>query len=840
MQKYVPQLIVTDGGGQETLLTNQKEVETEIFSFYKNLYPNKDLLIEFNSIEEFLAPQNHQHVPKVEEAQKDKMKGKISVQEMTRYLKKCKNNVSPGSSGFTNDFYKFFWRDLKHFVINAVDYAFDNNRLSATQSLGIISIIPKGEKDKRFLNNWRPLTLLNTLYKLISGCVAERIKPALPSLIHPDQKGFVAGRYIGEAIRTTYDTIHYAKTNNRAGLILLIDFEKAYDSISFKFINQVLNFFNFDEDICKWVNILLNNFNAVINHCGNISEMEIYADDLTIFLEPCRQNLRTVVSHLGNFYKLSGLKISVSKTKAIWFGSEHNSDLNLCPDLNLKWVKTFTLLGITFNNNLENMQCNFVDKIEKIDKMLSNWSYRYLTPFGKVTIVKTLGLSKLSHVALVSPNPTKEMVKQIETIFYQFIWNKKSEKVRRDDCKLPVKLGGLGMPDISKFWSSFKFSWFRRLLSTEAFWPKILLKNVSKVTNNTLTVSELLQLGATKLAEISRKIQNPFWKQVLSTAMPITLGAAFCFPENFSSSPFFYNPLVTRQRPVGFGIFPEITNTVSYIADFFYPGTNNIMEWNDFCNHYNVIISQEKYIDIRFSIKTAIQKLKLPQLRLQTAQYPIKPLLIDIAMSCKKGCSSYYKLLTKKDSLTNGNQNRENKWHTELNLLFSTDFWENSRKLCASIEYDNQLKWLNYQIIRNCLQTNYIVSHFKPNVSPVCSYCRNPNSLEKISHLFYFCPVVNDFLVDVCDLICSTGFNYAPTMRQFIFGFHDKAYHQPENYISLIIKKYIWTTKFKSATLIMAGFKGLMKTYLSDLKFIFVKKDAPEKFNEWNTIVDNL
>ena len=359
------------------------------------------------------------------------MKGKVTVEEMTKYLKKCKNNVSPGSSGFTNDFYKFFWRDIKIFIINSVDYAFDHNRLSATQSLGIISIIPKGDKDKRYSNNWRPLTLLNTLYKLISGCIAERIKPALPNLINPDQKRFVAGRYIGEAIRNTYDTMHYAKDNNVAGLIFLIDFEKAYDSISFKFIQKCLSFFNFSEDIIKWVKILLYNFSTVINHCGNLSErfeigrgcrqgdpiasylfilcieilahklrateniqgfkvwglknlMEIYADDLTIFLKPCDQNLRNVLNLLTHFQNLSGLKISVSKTKACWMGNKWNSDEKLCPDLNLKWVKSFTLLGINFNNNLENMQSNFTDQIEKVEKMLSNWSYRYLTPFGKL------------------------------------------------------------------------------------------------------------------------------------------------------------------------------------------------------------------------------------------------------------------------------------------------------------------------------------------------------------------------------------------------------------------------------------------------------------------------
>jgi hypothetical protein len=123
------------------------------------------------------------------------------------------------------------------------------------------------------------------------------------------------------------------------------------------------------------------------------------------------------------------------------------------------------------------MNNNFEDKIEKMQNMLSNWTYRYLTPFGKVTIVKSLGLSKISHIALVMPNPTKEMIKRIENIFYKFIWgDQKSEKVRREDTKLPVKLGGLGVPDVLKFWTAFKFSWFRRMLNTQSFWPKLVLK----------------------------------------------------------------------------------------------------------------------------------------------------------------------------------------------------------------------------------------------------------------------------------------------------------------------------------------------------------------------------
>ena len=78
---------------------------------------------------------------------------------MTKYVKKTKNGVSPGSSGFTNEFYKFFWVDLKLIITKAINYSYEYGMLSVTQRLGIITLIPKGDKDKNYLKNLRPLTL---------------------------------------------------------------------------------------------------------------------------------------------------------------------------------------------------------------------------------------------------------------------------------------------------------------------------------------------------------------------------------------------------------------------------------------------------------------------------------------------------------------------------------------------------------------------------------------------------------------------------------------------------------------------------------------------------------
>ena len=158
-----------------------------------------------------------------------------------------KNNKSPGSDGFTSEFLKFFWKDLKVFVIGSLNYGYSLGSLSVTQKQGIITCLPKGDKSRHFLKNWQPISLLNTVYKIGSGVIANRIKKVLPTLINNDQTGFIASRYIGENIRLLFDIMEYAEENDIPGLFLLIDFEKAFDSISWNFLNNILKIFNFGE-----------------------------------------------------------------------------------------------------------------------------------------------------------------------------------------------------------------------------------------------------------------------------------------------------------------------------------------------------------------------------------------------------------------------------------------------------------------------------------------------------------------------------------------------------------------------------------------------------------------
>jgi len=142
--------------------------------------------------------------------------------------------------------------------------------LSISQRRGIISLIPKKSKDKTIRENLRPISLLNVDYKILTKVIAKRIEKVLPTLINPDQTGYVKGRYIGENVRLIYHLMHYTDNLNQNGIAIFLDFKKAFDSIEWNYLLETLHLFNFGTDIQHWIKMFYNNVTScVLNNNNN-------------------------------------------------------------------------------------------------------------------------------------------------------------------------------------------------------------------------------------------------------------------------------------------------------------------------------------------------------------------------------------------------------------------------------------------------------------------------------------------------------------------------------------------------------------------------------------------
>ena len=121
------------------------------------------------------------------------------------------------------------------------------------------------------MGNWHPISLLNTDLKIASAVLANRLKQVLSFIIRDTQKGFMKNRFMGENTRLLYDLMHYLEENDLDGLLLLVDFEKAFDSIEWEFLIKVLKSFNFGPYICKWFQTLYAESKSCVINNGHMS-----------------------------------------------------------------------------------------------------------------------------------------------------------------------------------------------------------------------------------------------------------------------------------------------------------------------------------------------------------------------------------------------------------------------------------------------------------------------------------------------------------------------------------------------------------------------------------------
>ena len=122
------------------------------------------------------------------------------------------NDECPRNDGLTKEFYETFWQELKAPLLESIRHSYLIGKLTVSQNQAVIKLIEKKDRDKRFIKNWRPISLLNVDAKLISKALAERVKNVAPSLVSNNQIAYVNNRFIIEDERLISDILEMTKS----------------------------------------------------------------------------------------------------------------------------------------------------------------------------------------------------------------------------------------------------------------------------------------------------------------------------------------------------------------------------------------------------------------------------------------------------------------------------------------------------------------------------------------------------------------------------------------------------------------------------------------------------
>ncbi len=548
---YINELFNPDNG--EITKSNEDKLKIA-YNFYADLYKIHDTSKSDTILSNI-------DIPVISETDWLPVKLDICNEDLTLAIRKCGNTAS-GPDGIGYKVLKSIWNIYSPFLIDSWHYGQITGSLTFSHRESVICLLDKKGKDRRHINNLRPISLSNCDIKIITKALTRKFTDILPKIIHPMQSAYISGRQVHDNVRLINLVKDYSSNDKKSPLLISLDAKKAFDSVSHKFISDVLikygvpakfidrfkllynnlqsrvlingfttNAFPLERsvkqgdalscvlfDFC--IDVLVRNIfneNKIVNiriNTFHIPKAIAYADDVAILTYP--EGVQSVFDVYEQFSKASGLYLNADKTEIMNispFNKINELRINYCNNLFIiNTISSVKICGVTFSldKSIE-YQHNVSDKINNLDKALEGWRKRNLSIFGRNLILKTFGLSQLIYF-MQNSYFSNESLKEINTICYQFIWNKKKDKNRAYERISRIKLqetkanGGISAPDIFSFNKSLKLHQFMRSLLSDnnhfiAEFQLDLIKNINCITNRK-TRSEFINYALSSINEI--------------------------------------------------------------------------------------------------------------------------------------------------------------------------------------------------------------------------------------------------------------------------------------------------------------------------------------------------
>ena len=300
----------------------------------------------------------------------------FTSQEVFAAAKSLGKDVCPGKDGIGIGFYLHYWDFIGSLITRAVNLIFSTGNMPEEWTEGIIYMIPKSDAQCDEVSKWRPITLLNVVYKIVAKTIAVRLRPVLPSIIHGTQCGFLQDRSIFDNIFLFWEMVALAQQHKQQLAVLLLDFEKAYDKVDWDFLEAVLSRLGFPAAWIKGVSSLYRHASSSVLFAGEygtlfpisrsvrqgcplapflfilfgealssylrssttgikglvlpITQSTVldveFADDTTLYVDGESTNLDRVQKALQVFSEATGASLNWNKSVGVWVGVENHPE----------------------------------------------------------------------------------------------------------------------------------------------------------------------------------------------------------------------------------------------------------------------------------------------------------------------------------------------------------------------------------------------------------------------------------------------------------------------------------------------------------------------------------
>ena len=477
------QITVLEENGQN--ITEKNRVMNTVYNFWNNLWGKKKN-IDLNKQKSYLQRHFQNNII---DLSLDNFT--IDKKEIKEGLAAQNKNGTPGSDGFTPAYYTWAWEIIGDDMCELLNNCYLQGKMSDSMSTALVTILPK-KGNLKLLKNWRPISLLNVDYKILSKIITKRLQEEVKDKISLQQKCALKDRQISDIHLNLLAALKRSQKSRNPIIITCYDYKKAFDMIDHSVIWETLESMHVKPSTIRWVQTMYSNIISKIQINGAMTldililrgirqgcplsmllfiialesltrslqtnqfiespfeelKAQQFADDLTSITSNAHSQFQ-VQKEINLFCEISGLELNHSKTYILPMNL-HQDELRQLRRQNpfAEIKEEIKILGIYFNIRETISNLNWEKKISNIDKILHIHSKRDLTIFGKTKIINTLALSHINMIAKIQL-PSKKQIKSINKLIFTFLWHpRKIEQISRSKITKQKDDGGIGIPNL--------------------------------------------------------------------------------------------------------------------------------------------------------------------------------------------------------------------------------------------------------------------------------------------------------------------------------------------------------------------------------------------------------